>query len=92
MTTSDGATVDQGLHLVNGDRQADYGEPVNNMRNIALAWSAIVGFEVKARHVPLMLAAMKLVREGHKHKDDNLTDAQGYIEIADRVAKSGHYT
>jgi hypothetical protein len=84
-------TSSEGLHLVNGDRQADYGEPTVNMANIAKAWSGIVGYEILPRHVPLMLAAMKLVREGHKHKDDNLVDAQGYIEIAARVASVPRY-
>ena len=84
-------TANEGLHLVNGERQAAYGEPVSNMRNIALAWSAIVGYQIHPRHVPLMMAALKLVREGYKHTPDNLPDAQGYIEIADRVNKVGAF-
>lgn len=77
--------------LVNGDRQDMYGEPVNNMGNIARAWSGVCGFTISPKQVALCLAAMKLVREGYRHQDDNLIDAIGYLEIAARVEKAGKW-
>lgn len=77
--------------LVNGDRQKMYGDPVNNMANIARAWSGVCGFTISPKQVALCMAALKLVREGYRHQDDNLTDAVGYIQIADRVEKAGKW-
>lgn len=81
-----GAKTD-GRDLVDGDRQADYGPPEENMRRIGLAWSAILDTPVGPEQVALCMAALKLVREAHRHKSDNIVDAHGYIEIVDRIAR-----
>lgn len=81
--------VDQASALVDGDRQAEYGEPVEHMRRVAKVWSVILSCEVDAHKVALALAALKLVREAHKPGADNRVDAVGYLEIADRCAGSG---
>lgn len=70
--------------LVDGDRQADYGDPVESMTNIGKAWSGILRTNVDAVQVALCLAAMKLVRFGYKSKADSIVDAVGYCEIAKR--------
>ena len=67
------------------DRAEHYlGYPVEAER-IALIWTGITGFDIKATQVPLMMAGLKLMREGGKHKRDNLVDIAGYVELSDRM-------
>lgn len=73
--------------IVTGRRSRQYGEPVECMHRVAQAWSAVLGVDVSARQVALCLAALKLVREGNRHADDNLIDAAGYVLIADKCAR-----
>lgn len=75
--------------IVTGRRARQYGEPVECMQRIAQAWSAVLGVPVEARQVALCMAALKLVREGDRHRDDNLIDAAGYVLIADQCARDG---
>jgi hypothetical protein len=74
--------------VVNGPRQAQYGDPVVTCERIGMAWAAILGLPgVTAKEVALMMAALKLVREaGEEHHYDNLVDAAGYVAIAHRAA------
>ena len=67
------------------DRAGHYlGYPTEAER-IALIWTGVTGYDIQAFHVPLMMAGMKLMREGGKHKRDNLIDIAGYVELADRM-------
>lgn len=84
-------SLEAALHLVDGDRQAAYGEPTVHLANVAKVWSGIFGFQVSPLQVALAMAGLKLVREGYKHDPDSLTDAFGYLAIAERIANSGHY-
>lgn len=77
-----------GKRLVDSDREAQYGNPVENMARIGKAWEAILGIPVSGHKAALCMTALKLVREAKTHKEDNLLDAEGYIEIARRVAES----
>lgn len=69
--------------IIHGERQAAYGDPRINLRRIAQAWSAVLGYEVTANQVALCMAALKLVREstGTGGVRDNYVDAIGYIEL-----------
>lgn len=67
--------------LVNGDRQDDYGPPHIGMNNIAKVWSVILNTEVDGAQVALCMAALKLVRQSHKPKRDNLVDVAGYAAL-----------
>ena len=84
-------SLEAALRLVDGDRQASYGDPVQHMHNVAKCWSAILGYQITPKQCALALAGLKLVREGNKHDPDNLTDAIGYIVIAERVEAAGHF-
>jgi hypothetical protein len=74
--------------VVNGPRQAQYGDPVVTCERIGMAWAGILGVPgISAKEVALMMAALKLVREaGEEHHYDNLVDAAGYVAIAHRAA------
>lgn len=66
-------------YLVIGDRNADYGHPLDDFERIAKIWSAILDTEVRAEQIPLCMTGLKLAREVHKHKRDNVVDAHGYL-------------
>ena len=68
--------------LINGERQGDYGRPAESFARIAALWSAYLGRPTSARDVALCMALLKLSRESHHHKHDNLLDAAGYIALA----------
>lgn len=74
-------------NLVDGDRQADYGEPVYMHAQVAQVWAATFGWDVDNHKAALAMALVKIVREAHKPKTDNRVDAVGYIEIAGRCAE-----
>lgn len=80
-----------GRALVDGDRHQSYGDSGVMMARIAKTWSGVCGFEITPTQVALCMAALKLVREGYQHGDDNLTDAHGYLEIAARLQRAGQW-
>ena len=71
--------------ILNGDRQADYSDPVKNFENIAKLASIITGKELTPQECCVVLMCVKLVREGFKHKEDNLVDLAAYTEILNRI-------
>lgn len=79
---------DIAISLVDGDRQADYGEPVENMRRIGECWRAAFGWDASPRHVALAMIFVKAVREANKPKQDNLVDVHGYADIAARCVEA----
>lgn len=64
--------------ITTGDRHEDYGHPAKDFARTAAMWSAILGHLVRMEDVPLMMIALKISREVHKHKDDNYLDIAGY--------------
>ena len=68
------------LGLVHGDRGGSYGHPLDDYTRTAKLWSAILGVYVTAEQALLCMIAVKISRECHRHKDDNLIDLVGYAE------------
>ena len=66
--------------LVHGDRNDDYGHPLDDFSRTAKMWSAILGVEVSAEQVGLCMCALKISRECNKPKRDNMVDLAGYAE------------
>ena len=71
--------------IVNGARQADYNDPVQNFELIAALSTFMTGKEFTAKDCCMVLMAVKLSREAFKHKRDNLVDLCGYCEILERL-------
>ena len=69
--------------LVHGDRNDDYGHPLDDFTRIAKMWSAILNVDVSAQQVGLCMCALKISRECNKPKRDNLVDLAGYAETID---------
>jgi hypothetical protein len=83
---------EQAQKLVDGNRQNDYGTPQKNWSDIAKVWSGILGFDVTAEKAALCMVGLKCVREAYKHKEDNIIDAIGYLDITDRIVNSNKVT
>ena len=74
--------------IVNGDRQADYSDPVANFKRIAEIASAIMAKDITAEECCIVMIAVKLARENFRHKRDNLVDLAGYVEILHRIKEN----
>jgi len=88
-----GETVlDEAIRITDGARQSDYGHPRDDFARTALMWTGILagklrdGAAVTAAEVPLCMIAVKLARQSHRHKRDNLVDIAGYSRTAAMVA------
>lgn len=73
-------SLTKGTKIVLG-RETVHGPAVANMKAIAAAWTAILKHEVRPTDVPLMMIAMKLVREASIPNTDNIDDIEGYATI-----------
>lgn len=80
--TPEMSILDEAAAITAGARQADYGPPERNLGQTASMWSVILGVEVSARQVALCMTALKLARDAHKPKRDNLVDGAGYLHLA----------
>jgi hypothetical protein len=73
--------------LVNGDREDDYGEPLENHRRIAGMWSAITGHEYTPEMVALMMIGLKLARLSRRTNHfDSWVDVAGYAALGWEMA------
>ena len=73
-------------NLVTGDRQKDYGDPLDNLATIATGWSQILGVEVTPRHVSHMMIWLKMMRDQNGNDSpnaqrDNEVDICGYAHL-----------
>jgi hypothetical protein len=81
--------ADKAAELVLGDRNADYGTPHEDLGGIGLMWTGLLnsrlkpGVAITGQDVALMMTALKLRREAHRPKADNIIDAHGYLLCAE---------
>ena len=71
--------------LINNERNVDYDHPLDNFNRIRKGWEVIFGFKITEEQVGLAMAWVKIAREVHKHKRDNLVDGAGYLGTVDMV-------
>ena len=72
--------------LVSDDRERQYGAPARHFAAVAAVWSVLLGHPVTPGQVPVLLAALKLVRASHNHNHlDNWIDLAGYAALAGEI-------
>jgi hypothetical protein len=76
----------QALKIISGDRQESYGPPERNFERIAQIWSVIFGVQVTPRQVALAMIGLKIARDSHAEKDDNVVDTIGYAMLLGEIA------
>lgn len=78
------------------DRADQYGKPEDHFEAIAKMWTTYLNkiprdidprnqFHLQAKDVCMMMVILKVIREAHEHKRDNLLDIVGYSECANRA-------
>jgi hypothetical protein len=81
----DESILAEAARIVAGDRQADYGDMRASFGRIATIWSAILDTRVSPRDVARCMIALKLSRDLHRPKRDNLVDIAGYAHCAQQL-------
>jgi hypothetical protein len=73
----------EAMDLVTGDRNRDYGEPIENFERIAAGWRVLLGADVTPHQVALCMAWLKMARlcETPRH-EDSYVDAAAYAALA----------
>jgi hypothetical protein len=80
--------LNEAIEITTGDRQADYGDPVETHQRIADIFNAITDRDIKAREVALFHIATKLARsQVTPTKADTYVDIMAYAGIAFECAQ-----
>tara|TARA_R100001594_G_scaffold620_2_gene2489 strand:+ start:135 stop:428 length:294 start_codon:yes stop_codon:yes gene_type:complete len=78
--------LSEATRLVGTDREKDYGDKVENHKNIARLWSAYLEVPIEAHDVAIMMALLKIARTklGAVSKDTYI-DMSAYSAIAGEI-------
>lgn len=76
--------------LVHGDRNRDYGHPLDDFTKTAKMWEVIIGAPITAEQVGLCMIALKISRQLNRPKRDNMVDTAGYAETVQMVVDERH--
>lgn len=74
------AALREAAGLISGDRDKQYGGPEENFTRIAKIWSVILGQEVLAEDVAMMMIGLKVARYAARSgfQPDTWVDIAGY--------------
>ena len=91
-------TLEEADRLINGDRQASYGKPIDDFTCTGRGWGALIESwfgahgqpdfrcpDIPAELVALMMDFLKASRESRHPKRDNRVDGPGYWGCLDLV-------
>lgn len=92
-TSQRGDILKKALAIINGERQNQYGSPEDSFELIASFWDTYITTKLKSldpekyiiitpKDVAILMSLLKIARESHQHKSDNLIDIAGYIGLA----------
>ncbi|ABD58170.1 hypothetical protein PBI_COOPER_53 [Mycobacterium phage Cooper] len=88
------AICEHAADLINGDRNASYGDAEQNFTETGKLWAVVLGLpEVTAEQVALCLNQLKVARLIHNpNHADSWTDGVGYLALGGGIAsKPGRY-
>lgn len=84
--------LEEAERLVAGDRQRDYSHPMEDFTRTGRIWGALLerwaakpSEPVPPQIVGMCMTAVKMSREVHRHKRDNLVDGCGYLRTVDMI-------
>lgn len=85
--------LDEAARIVDGDRNAAYGDPAGNHGTTAALWTAylrrrgVLTGDLDARDVCWLNVLQKASRDAHDRRRDNLVDVAGYMRNAEIVSR-----
>ena len=71
--------------ITGGCRQEAYGSPEDNFREIAGYWSNYLKKKIEPADVARMMILLKIARQTHNPKRDNLVDIAGYARTEEML-------
>ncbi len=66
--------------LTNGARRESYGHPLDDYTRTVAIFKAITGHDLTVEDGLMFMVCVKLSRQQHKPKRDNIVDAIGYLD------------
>ena len=84
------SVLQEAQRILNGDRDADYGDPVENFKNISKI-AKFLGVEISPAGCCKVMLAVKIAREGYKSKRDNLVDFAAYADILNQIKEDSEH-
>lgn len=77
--------------IIYGDREQTYGHPAKNFEATARLWESYLvnkGYDVcfTPEDVAMFMVLLKMARQQHQNKRDNLVDMIGYVGCIQKIA------
>lgn len=77
--------LEEAQRITSGDRRKEYGSARKQLFVMSGLWSVIIGAPVSPAQAGLCLLMLKVSREMHAHKRDNLVDMAGYARVLEML-------
>lgn len=87
-TVAEETVCQEADRIVGGPKREEYGDPRESLERVAKMWTIIVDSFVGPQDVALMMICMKIAREYHAHKRDNIVDMIGYAKLLQSYEES----
>lgn len=79
--------LEDAIHLIHNDRQAEYGTPQDNFKRIAALWSVVLETKIEEWQVALCMNQVKVARLIQSPtKVDGWIDGSAYMAIGGELA------
>lgn len=82
--------LDMASDLINGERQANYGEPNVNFSRLAERIGQHIKKDIHSWEAALILVELKMARLANGYHEDSIVDAIGYLALAGELWEIEH--